>query len=232
MSNSASPLQPVGVLSETSVATSTGQRWRSALLRFGVFELDVTTGELRKEGRLIHLRLQPVNVLRLLLERSGELVTRREITAALWPDDLDVDVEQGLNHCMKEIRAALGDRPESPRFIQTLPRRGYRFLMAVTDTRRSETDAVPAAPRVHTEASANLVSAPETVRVRVLVTRGSDGALIWSEAREGLAADAQSLEREVLRVLESGLRTAIESAKNGTAESLEVPPVRRDRRFE
>lgn len=106
-------------------------RPRPRLLTFGIFELDASTGELRKEGRLVRLRHQPVSVLRLLLERAGELVTRREITEALWPDDVDVDVEQGLNHCMKEIRAALGDRPDSPRFIQTLPRRGYRFLIEV-----------------------------------------------------------------------------------------------------
>ncbi len=106
-------------------------RPRPRLLSFGVFELDALTGELRKEGRLVRLRHQPVSVLRLLLERAGELVTRREITEELWPDDVDVDVEQGLNHCMKEIRAALGDRPDSPRFIQTLPRRGYRFLLEV-----------------------------------------------------------------------------------------------------
>ena len=106
-------------------------RPRPRLLTFGIFELDASTGELRKEGRLVRLRHQPVSVLRLLLERAGELVTRSEITEALWPDDVDVDVEQGLNHCMKEIRAALGDRPDSPRFVQTLPRRGYRFLVEV-----------------------------------------------------------------------------------------------------
>ena len=106
-------------------------RLRSRLLTFGVFELETLTGELRREGRLIRLRHQPVRVLQLLLERAGDLVTRREITEQLWPDDVDVDVEQGLNHCMKEIRAALGDRPDSPRFIQTLPRRGYRFLSEV-----------------------------------------------------------------------------------------------------
>ena len=106
-------------------------RPRPRLLTFGIFELDASTGELRKEGRLVRLRHQPVSVLRLLLERAGELVTRREITEALWPDDVDVDVEQGLNHCMKEIRAVLGDRADSPRFIQTLPRRGYRFLLEV-----------------------------------------------------------------------------------------------------
>ncbi len=120
---------------------------RPRLFAFGVFELDAITGELRREGRLVRLRHQPVTVLKLLLERAGDLVTRRELTEALWPDDVDVDVEQGLNHCMKEIRAALGDRPESPRFIQTLPRRGYRFLLEVrTDGREPRVIVEPAPP--------------------------------------------------------------------------------------
>ena len=71
----------------------------------------------------------------MLIERSGELVMRAEITDALWPQDLDVDVEQGLNHCIKEIRAALGDKAESPRYVQTLPRRGYRMLAEVQGLR-------------------------------------------------------------------------------------------------
>ena len=89
----------------------------------------------------------------MLAERSGELVTRAEITDALWPQDLDVDVEQGLNHCIKEIRAALGDKAESPRYVQTLPRRGYRMLAEVQGLR----GLPPAAPsdemRVEAEAA-------------------------------------------------------------------------------
>ncbi len=131
MSETALPLQPVGVREGGFEVLVPRLTPRSRLLTFGVFELDTLTGELRKEGRLIRLRHQPVRVLQLLLERAGDLVTRRELTEALWPDDVDVDVEQGLNHCMKEIRAALGDRPDSPRLIQTLPRRGYRFLIEV-----------------------------------------------------------------------------------------------------
>lgn len=131
MSETASPLQRIGVREQDFEALMTTIRPRPRLLTFGVFELDAVTGELRKEGRLVRLRHQPANVLRILLERAGDLVTRREITEQLWPDDVDVDVEQGLNHCMKEIRSALGDRPDSPRFIQTLPRRGYRFLVEV-----------------------------------------------------------------------------------------------------
>ena len=101
--------------------------------RFGVFDLDTKTGELRREGRLIHLRNQPFQVLSMLLDRAGGLVTRDEIKAALWSDNVDVDVEQGLNYCVKEIRSTLGDNAEAPRFIQTLPRRGYR---CVADVRR------------------------------------------------------------------------------------------------
>lgn len=110
------------------------------MLRFGIFELDTRTLELRREGRLIHLRLQSVQVLRMLLERSGELVTRSEITDALWPDDVDVDVEQGLNHCVKEVRVALGDSKDAPRYLQTLPRRGYRMLVEVQEIRDSRAD--------------------------------------------------------------------------------------------
>lgn len=102
--------------------------------QFSVFDLDTKTGELRKEGRLVHLRNQPFQVLTMLLDRSGDLITREEIKTALWADNVDVDVEQGLNYCVKEIRAALGDNAEAPRFIQTLPRRGYRF---VADVRRA-----------------------------------------------------------------------------------------------
>lgn len=108
--------------------------------QFGVFELDTKTGELRKEGRLLHLRNQPFRVLSMLLDRAGDLVTREEIKTALWADNVDVDVEQGLNYCVKEIRAVLGDNAEAPRFIQTLPRRGYRF---VADARRVGTPHCP-----------------------------------------------------------------------------------------
>ncbi len=110
--------------------------------RFGAFELDSKTGELRREGRLIHLRNQPFQALCVLLDRAGELVSRDEMKTALWADNVDVDVEQGLNYCIKEIRAVLGDNADSPRFIQTLPRRGYRFLAEV---RRYGNTALPPA---------------------------------------------------------------------------------------
>jgi TolB-like protein/DNA-binding winged helix-turn-helix (wHTH) protein len=100
-------------------------------LHFGVFELDPRAGELRKKGMKIRLQGQPVDILVMLLQRPGETVTREELQKKLWPTDTFVDFEQGLNNAMKRLRAALDDDAESPRFIETVPRRGYRFIGAV-----------------------------------------------------------------------------------------------------
>ncbi len=104
---------------------------RHPLFRFGPFELDTATQELRKRGATVRLQQQPAKVLALLLRRTGELVTRDEIRSAVWGDETFVNFDQGLNFCVKEIRAALGDNADEPRFVETLPRRGYRFLAAV-----------------------------------------------------------------------------------------------------
>lgn len=104
---------------------------RGALLRFGAFELDTGTLELRRKGELVKLQQQPAKVLALLLSRAGDLVTREEIRAAVWGGDTYVNFDQGLNFCIKEIRAALGDHRDAPRYVETLPRRGYRFVAPV-----------------------------------------------------------------------------------------------------
>jgi TolB-like protein/DNA-binding winged helix-turn-helix (wHTH) protein/Tfp pilus assembly protein PilF len=100
-------------------------------LHFGVFELDSRAGELRKKGMKIRLQGQPLEILVMLLERPGETITREELQKKLWPSDTFVDFEQGLNNAMKRLRVALDDDAENPRFIETLPRRGYRFIGAV-----------------------------------------------------------------------------------------------------
>ena len=100
-------------------------------LRFGVFELDLTTGELRKAGVLIHLPPQPFKILALLASRSGQLVTREEIQQEVWGSETFVDFEHGLNFAIKKIRDVLGDDAETPRYVETLPRRGYRFIYPV-----------------------------------------------------------------------------------------------------
>lgn len=102
------------------------------VISFGAFELDVQTGELRKAGRHVNLPPQPFKILVLLASRAGELVTREEIHKQIWGEETFVDFEQGLNFAIKKIRAALGDDPETPRYIETLPRRGYRFITPLT----------------------------------------------------------------------------------------------------
>src|SRR6478752_2057621 len=100
-------------------------------LCFGVFEVDLRTGELRKRGLRVRLQQQPFQVLAMLLERRGDLVTREELQQALWPANTFVDFDHGLNKAINKIREALGDSAEAPRFIETVARRGYRFLADV-----------------------------------------------------------------------------------------------------
>jgi TolB-like protein/DNA-binding winged helix-turn-helix (wHTH) protein len=103
----------------------------SRLIRFGVFELDPVKGELRKAGISLKMHPQPLRVLLLLAEHPGQAVTREEIQHCLWGDNTFVDFERGINFCINQIRTALGDDAEKPRYIETLPRRGYRFIATV-----------------------------------------------------------------------------------------------------
>ena len=99
--------------------------------RFGAYEADAATGELRRQGIRLRLNAQPFQVLCLLLDRPGELLTRDEIAHTLWPNGVYVDAEHGVNSAVNRIREALGDSASSPRFIETLARRGYRFVAPV-----------------------------------------------------------------------------------------------------
>ena len=101
------------------------------LIRFGVFEVDLRSGELLKHGRMIKVHGQPIDVLAMLLERPAEMVTREELQKKLWPQGTFVDFEHGLATAVKKLRQALDDSAENPRFVETLPRRGYRFIYPV-----------------------------------------------------------------------------------------------------
>src|SRR6202790_4587146 len=101
------------------------------LYKFGAFEADATVGELRRQGVRIKLNAQPFQVLALLLDRPGELLTREDISRELWPDGTFVDYEHGVNSAVNRIREALGDKASNPRFVETLSRRGYRFVAPV-----------------------------------------------------------------------------------------------------
>jgi len=102
--------------------------YASQVVCFGTFELDLRSGELRKSGLRIKIQEQPFQVLAMLLEHPGEMVTREELRKKLWPEDTFVDFEHGLNAAINKLREALGDSADNPRFVETLPRRGYRFI--------------------------------------------------------------------------------------------------------
>jgi TolB-like protein/DNA-binding winged helix-turn-helix (wHTH) protein len=141
------------------------------VVRFGVFELDLRSGELRKQGRKIRLEGQPVQVLICLLENPGELVTREELHGKLWPKDTFVNFEHGLNAAVKRLRQALRDSADNPRFVETLPRRGYRFIAPVqAEDPRSE--AIPP--------TAIIVDPSEKTAVRERPRRWNTWSPAWS----------------------------------------------------
>src|SRR6267378_522217 len=146
-----------------------------AILRFGVFEVDVRSGELRKHGARIKLQEQPFHLLTVLLQRPGEVVTREELRNQNWPADTFVDFDNSLNTAINKLREALGDSADNPRFIETLPRRGYRFIAQVTGvdgTTKGTATGVSAAARPR---SRKIVV---TVAVVVLAA-GIAGGLVW-----------------------------------------------------
>ena len=103
-----------------------------SVICFGQFELDAANSELRKAGVSLKIHPQPFRVLLLLAEHPRQIVTRDEIHCCLWDDNTFVDFERGINSCVNQIRATLGDDPEKPRYIETVPRRGYRFIASVS----------------------------------------------------------------------------------------------------
>ena len=103
----------------------------SGPIRFGAFEVDLRTGELRKHGIKIKLQEQPLQILQQLLEHAGEVVTREDLQKRIWPADTFVDFDHGLYSAVQRLRDALGDTAETPRYVETLPRRGYRFIAPV-----------------------------------------------------------------------------------------------------
>src|SRR5215467_8718568 len=110
------------------------------ILRFGVFEADLRAGELRKQGKRVKLQDQPFQVLAVLLQRPGEVVTREELRNQNWSPDTFVDFDNSLNTAINKLREALGDSADNPRFIETLPRRGYRFIAPVDGLGTSPVD--------------------------------------------------------------------------------------------
>src|SRR5436853_3997059 len=117
-------------------------------IRFAEFEVDPRAGELRRQGAKVKLQEQPFQVLAMLLQSPGEVVTREELQQRIWPADTFVDFENGLNKAINKLRGALGDSAENPRFVETLPRHGYRFIASIDRVEESQNsrDAPPPLP--------------------------------------------------------------------------------------
>lgn len=182
----------------------------SGRLRFGVFEVDLRAGELRKHGLQVRLQEQPFQVLVRLLEHPGQVVTREELQKRLWPADTFVDFDHGLNKAINKIREALADSAESPRFVETVARRGYRFLAEVraieVAPQRGPEPAVEAHPLTHDRVGA--VPSGEQAARRQLVP-----SLAWR------------FSGAVLLLLLVTLIAWKYHAKNGTIRSLAVLPL-------
>ena len=145
----------LGMSSSSSVAR---------VLRFDIFELDVRAGELRRKGVKVRLQGQPLQVLEALLRRSGDVVTREELRAQIWKDDTFVDFDHNLHNAIARLREVLGDSRENPRYIETLPRRGYRFLVPVESRDWLHTAQAPA---------------PVPVAIPTEIERGAYGRRSW-----------------------------------------------------
>lgn len=212
------------------------------VLRVGPFEIDVTAGELRRAGRLIRLQPQPFRLLALLASRPGELVTREEIRDQLWGGETFVDFEQGENHCIRLVRLALGDDARSPRFVETVPRRGYR-LIAATDVPSETPAAVSTAPAPPSRAlprRASLVSAVLLLLLGVgFVVRHATWPVrprlavmpfvsLSGDSREGLAAGlTYEITTELVRGGNGGVQvvSALSSTRtHASVGSMEVVP--------
>jgi DNA-binding winged helix-turn-helix (wHTH) protein len=154
--------------------------------RFGDYVADLRTGELRKHGRKIRIARHPFQILALLLDRPGELLARDEIRSKLWPADTFVDFEHGMNSAVRKLRDALGDSAKKPRFIETLPQRGYRFIAKV--------DIIEATGHAATPATSAPSPATELVGQVATVSAVNAGNFVLLPVDEGTLAEKESYE--------------------------------------
>src|SRR5467141_4654319 len=152
-----------------------------SILRFGVFEVDVRAGELRKQGVRIKLQEQPFQVLTVLLQRPGEVVTREELRNQNWPADTFVDFDNSLNTAINKLREALGDSADSPRFIETLPRRGYRFISPISSDHQKKLPITAAGWKMRLVAAA------------LALVATTAGLLLWRTRQPGRLTDKDTV---------------------------------------
>ena len=147
------------------------------IIRFAVFEVDLAAGELRKNGARVRLQEQPFQILAYLLDRAGEVVTREELREKLWPADTFVDFDHSLNTAINKLREALGDSASNPRYVETLARRGYRFLAPLQTAAAKAQDSPEQARTAGTAVAAAFHPELEVPLPRRGLTRGLFGLI-------------------------------------------------------
>jgi TolB-like protein/DNA-binding winged helix-turn-helix (wHTH) protein/Tfp pilus assembly protein PilF len=188
-----------------TAATGTHNLGQARLLRFGVFEADLDSCELRKQGHRLKLQAQPCQVLKVLLEHPGEVITREEFRKRLWPEDTFVDFDHSLNTAMRRLREVLNDSPDNAIFIETLQRRGYRFIAPVTPVWPLELAAAVVPPPSDADTSLAIAPAPTRAEPSQKVSGGTPwryaavilGSLLLGAAL-GLSAGRLMLRRSPL----------------------------------
>jgi DNA-binding winged helix-turn-helix (wHTH) protein/Tol biopolymer transport system component len=202
-------------------------------LRFGLFEADLASGELYKHGRLIHVQEKPFRILAMLLERPGEIVSREEVQKRLWPEGTFVDFDESLDTALKKLRQALGDSSQNPIFVETIPRRGYRFIAPVNAeglvtpqlpglSEAAQTNATP--PTLHqadnTMSPERIKAPPARTAALVKYALGVTAILIaamaillYKRAPSGGAFDPQKL--QITRLTENGMASGVAISPDG-----------------
>lgn len=180
---------------------------------FSTFHFDAASLELTREGRRIALEPQPAKALALLVARAGEVVSRDELKQAIWGDETHVDYDRGLAYCVGRIRTALGDSADQPRFVQTLPKRGFRFIAPVMTVAVDTDDSVAALPAVSVAAGATAVPAP------TVVPPTTAGRRHWLWAAAGAAAVIVALAGWRLVEARRGVVVAVSIFDNETGDA-------------
>jgi DNA-binding winged helix-turn-helix (wHTH) protein len=199
------------------------------MLRFGAYTVDGRAGEIFKKGKKLEVQPQPLQVLVSLLENAGEVVTREELRQKIWPADTFVDFEHGVNAAIQTLRRALCDSHKNPRFIETLPRRGYRFIAAVEKVQAAAASAItapavaaPAPPRQMTVTSAesSLVGQVATIHatdrnfVLLPVSEEIHAEMCTCETSNDALAISMMVAAEKLLLVNCGTRVQILDASN------------------